>query len=322
MYSSDAKRIVENNVSSVPYLREMPYKNETILNIRNPELPSSPYKLPELPFSQFLTPSGYLSSTIIQSNGKTTNFGNSTTGFDTPSQNIIQDPQVISFVSQTPFPVSPTLAAEYNEQIEGIINQYPIVPNYPYIAEIRETYSSNPDVVTSTSAQNPSVQELILENQDRNAEIDTTTPLPFTQQQFIKELQPNTYPTSFPNTEITSPYLEIITKIPRETVPVPNQLPEGNTTYPKYLSKIPPELAKAVVSAKKWKVVGSGGDDGWSLLNEDGVLEWKIHNVDGKWQINSAEQLLNINDPQQADKTEDLKSDVTNSGYIMVSEKN
>ncbi|GIY13094.1 uncharacterized protein CEXT_713511 [Caerostris extrusa] len=150
----------------------------------------------------------------------------------------------------------------------------------PYIAEIRETYNNVPNFETKEKINASDVETpAILEEK-----FETLFPINY--QKLVMDLL-ETVPTNF----------------------------HGAGPEVQDFSGLPPELAKAVVDAKRWTVVGNGGDEGWSLLGEDGILEWKIHNIDGKWTVTSADELvtmpLQIPDSTQVSQEDEQKQSET-----------
>ncbi|CAL1271371.1 unnamed protein product [Larinioides sclopetarius] len=189
--------------------------------------------------------------------------------------------------------------------------------NVPYIAEIRETYNDVPNF-DQTQPENASNSQGQLTD---TPNISEENPRPY-------KLPEISYGIGFdynlPQTTY-SPYLSA--GAPSYATgpsgsPNDGQAEIVSTNYhgSSSFSGLPPELAKAVVDAKRWTVVGSGGPEGWSLLGEDGILEWKIHNIDGKWTVTSADELVKmplqipassseaVQDSEQ-DKTESQKSE-------------
>ena len=217
---------------------------------------------------------------------------NATSPINNLSQTSTQENQPENFASETPPPFYTTIEDQFNAEVDGIINQYSIASNYPYIAEIRETFNSPPIVPTNTPTTGLyEFQEYITQNADASPEKeDIPPPTSITPgDQFVQISQTNSNPASYPETESLLQHSDSPGNSDKSSNI--NQYTTLNVPYQSYQSSIPPELAKAVVKAKKWRVIGNGGNEGWSLLNEDGMLEWKIHNVGGHWRVTSAEEL-------------------------------
>ncbi|XP_035214826.1 uncharacterized protein LOC118188500 [Stegodyphus dumicola] len=184
---------------------------------------------------------------------------------------------------------------ELNEQIFRLPNEDSphVSVSVPYMAEIRETFNNVPSTATSN---NSNIQEYVTEIPVLSEEKTT-----FSQQ----EVYPVTEVVAQNTPSAVQPYFQITHTSSQNYADQQNvgtQVLEPITNQGRYqriqdLFGIPPALAKAVVESKRWRVVGSGGEDGWSLLGENGELEWKIHNIDGKWRITSADEWFKMNTP-------------------------
>lgn len=269
----------------VTYIPKSTFRNETILNFKNDSDLSKPTYQINNSFTDLSYPSKL--TYINNATSSVNNFPKVST-------------QSTNFPSQTLPPYYPTIEDRFNAEVDGIVNGYPIPSNYPYVAEIRETFNPPPSLPINTPTTRPyEFQDYITQNVDASQEKEYTPPISIPQEgQFVKVPQTNIYPASHPETEIKPPYIDSAQNSEKRTNI--NQYPNVNVPYQNYQSSIPPELAKAVVRAKKWRVVGNGGDEGWSLYNEDGVLEWKIHNVDGHWRVTSAEELAKTHSQLQS----------------------
>lgn len=279
MHFSKDKGDIPTNVP-VTYIPKSTFRNETLLNFKKDSDLSNPTnQINNYSFADLSYP-----SRIMYSNNATSSVNNS-------SQVSVQEMQSADFASQTLSPYYPTIEDQFNAEVDSIVNQNPIPSHYPYIAEIRETFNPPPTIPNNNPTARPyEFQEYITQNVDSGQGKEFTPPTSISQEeQFVQVPQANIYPAAYPGTEIKQQYTDSSKNSDKNTNI--NQYPIVSVPYQSYQSSIPPELAKAVVKAKKWRVIGNGGNEGWSLHNEDGVLEWKIHNVDGHWRVTSAEEL-------------------------------
>lgn len=258
----------------VTYIPKQAFKNETILNFKtNVNSLNLPYQVSNI-------------TKIMYTNNASSSTFNS-----------LQEKHQEEFASGTPPPIYPTtIEDQFNAEVDGIINQFSVASNYPYMAEIRETF--NPPSIAPTN--NPTTrlyefQEYITHNIDGSQEKEDIPPT-IQEEQFVQIPQTNAYPDSQQGIEQSYSLSSGISERDSNI----NRNPAINVPYQSYQSSIPPELAKAVVKAKKWHVIGNGGNEGWSLLNEDGMLEWKIHNVGEHWRITSAEELSKTQSQSQS----------------------
>ncbi|PRD30751.1 UNVERIFIED_CONTAM: hypothetical protein NCL1_25470 [Trichonephila clavipes] len=185
-------------------------------------------------------------------------------------------------------------------------NENKVRLNVPYIAEIRDTYNDVPKFETTLLRNASNTQDQLTEEQDITGE-NLQPAIPYKLPDISYELgyefnlPKSTYPPYLTDAPSYGGGIFSDSLLDHGFQGVGQQIVDFNG--------LPPELAKAVVDAKRWTVVGSGGTEGWSLLGEDGQLEWKIHNIDGKWTVTSADELvkmpLQIPDSSQSTQEEE-----------------
>ncbi|GFS71955.1 uncharacterized protein NPIL_109251 [Nephila pilipes] len=275
----------------VTFIPSVAYRNETFLKIKTtPETFSFP---PLTDISQLSSDLSNFTSSFYQNAGD--NFLSNNKNGVSFNENFILNPGAsVQFYNNSTSGFYSSADAIY-KQTEGKESPYSIYQNaglnVPYIAEIRDTYNDVPKFETTLLTNASNAQGPFVEDQNTSGE----------------KLQPS-IPYKLPDISYELGY-EF--NLPKSTYPpferdVPSY---GNGNFDDELldqglrgvghqigdfTGLPPELAKAVVDAKRWTVVGAGGAEGWSLLGEDGQLEWKIHNIDGKWTVTSADELVKM----------------------------
>ncbi|GIY56103.1 uncharacterized protein CDAR_250391 [Caerostris darwini] len=282
---------VDKATEMVTYIPNIPYLNEKPLKIKTTPETYTFSSLNETELSQFPSDFSNFTSSFYE------NIGN----FSSDSNAVFYPNTDASYVQldkkETPY---------FSGQNTGI--------KVPYIAEIRETYNNVPNFETkekinASDVETPAILEEKFETPisyklpeisygvGYEYNLPKTTYAPFQTSGFVS------YGTGSLNNQGGSLL---------ETVPTNFH---GAGPEVQDFSGLPPELAKAVVDAKRWTVVGNGGGEGWSLLGEDGILEWKIHNIDGKWTVTSADELvtmpLQIPDSSQVSQEDDQKQSET-----------
>ncbi|GFQ97472.1 uncharacterized protein TNCT_446061 [Trichonephila clavata] len=285
----------------VTFIPSVPYRNETFLKIKTtPETYSFP-PLTDTDISQLSSDLSNFTSTFYQNTGDS--FSSNNVNGVPLNENFALNPE-----TSAQFYYNGT--SGFNPNTGGKENPYSIYQNadlnVPYIAEIRDTYNDVPNFETTLLGNASNAQDQLTEEQDNTGE-NLQPAIPY-------KLPDISYDLGYEFNLPKSTYPPYLTDIPSYGGGIFSDglLDHGFQGVGQQIvdfNGLPPELAKAVVDAKRWTVVGSGGTEGWSLLGEDGQLEWKIHNIDGKWTVTSADELvkmpLQIPDSSQSTQEEE-----------------